>query len=239
MAPRKFAVTWAPATELGRDEPVSSLGEAPAAPSLPAEPALPPILQARARRGLPVWRTPFSLHWTSVRCWPGGTPDAWDDALSLGYFNEALAWQELRVPGTTDPGDKVVPGFSPGVVCPGHNRLCWEIGVIHANDAKKARPAFVQVAPIAFWPVLRRGQADDRTRVVVGGRGIDAHPSYRGGKVGANSQACQVTKNPEDMARFIEIARRCIPRQGPRFSLTLIEEPLGSPLLLPEETGKP
>lgn len=200
---------------------------------------LPPILAARVQRGLPVWFQPYSLHWTSVRCWPGGVVDQWDDALSLGYWDESGLWRELRVPGTTDPGGVVLPGYKPGLVCPGHHPLCWTLGTIHP-DSQRSRPAFAHIygRPILFWPVPRRDQVDETTRAVRGVYGIFGHGSYSQTRVGGNSQLCQVTQDPGDMTRFIEIYKLCAPHQGARFSLTLIEEAKGSPLLDPANTAE-
>lgn len=226
-------------TRIRREDPTISSQEPPRPPdAVSEENALPPILAARAQRGLPVWKQPYSLHWTSIRCWPGGAVDAWDDALSLGYWDEAQTWRELRVPGTTDPGDVVLHGYHPGLVCPGHHSLCWTLGVIHQDDPAHRRPAFVQIPgkPILFWPVLHRDQVGPETRVVPGVYGIDGHGSYGRRKVGGNSQLCQVTYDPADIGRFIEMYKTCTPHQGSRFSLTLIEEPKGSPLLLPVDT---
>lgn len=172
-------------------------------------------------------RGQYNLNIIGVRSASTAT-NRFDDALYLAYV-DALGWQFVRYPITTDPGrywlgSRFGGRMGTAILKEGQYRASHRIG-LHKGDYE----ALVQARPVTVLrDVDRDGELDFSSGIEETGMfGINIHRAHPGNnlvEVGAWSAGCQVFQRPSDFLEFMRIVRRAADIWGDVFSYTLLHE---------------
>jgi len=169
-----------------------------------------------------------------------GTPDAFDDAMTVTYLDEDGQWHSHTWPITTEPGlyylmsaDKQLNPAGTAVLKEGQYRGFYKIGL---HGSTKYEALVQRGGKVTVWRDNNHdAEVDYGLNPETGWLGINIHASsmspYEGNKsstkVGAWSAGCQVFKNEADFRSFMSLCKTQLKHHPTwtTFTYSLISSP--------------
>ncbi|MDP6942727.1 MAG: hypothetical protein QF464_01145 [Myxococcota bacterium] len=173
----------------------------------------------------------YNLNIIGIRT-PDDDANKFNDRLCVVYKDE-LGWVTRTWPITTDPGtywrENPMRVTGTAILVPGQYRGAYKIGKHRGKyDALVQRGGRVRLYRDANKDDILDMEPENIADPTYAGINIHRASSRDGGseQVDRWSAGCQVFADPDDFDAFMELVRKSAAIYGPRFTYTLVPEPM-------------